>query len=152
MGPLISMAHRDRVDGFVRRAVDQGANTYLRVLSLVAKNFAQSRCHRKRCAMKIDEIETWRRGLGLFPVPLHHDFEGGPRFVLLNGVRGSFCLDLSGADPDPRDARSVAWSSNVGHYVTLTGDSVVVQPWDQRPGRVDRYTYATALSPRPYTI
>lgn len=33
MGPLISMAHRDRVDGFVRRAVDQGANTYLRVLS-----------------------------------------------------------------------------------------------------------------------
>ena len=63
--------------------------------------------------------------------------------MLLNGVRGSFCLDLSGADPDPRDARSVAWSSNVGHYVALTGDSVVVQPWDQRPGRVDRYTYAS---------
>jgi adenine-specific DNA-methyltransferase len=93
--------------------------------------------------MKIDEIETWRRGLGLFPVPLHHDSEEGPRFVLLNGARGSFCLDLSGADPDPRDARSIAWSSNVGHYVALTGDSVVVQPWDQRPGRVDRYTYAS---------
>lgn len=92
--------------------------------------------------MKIDEIETWRRGLGLFPVPLNHDLEGGPRFVLLNGVRGSFCLDLSGADPDPRDARSVAWSSNVGHYVALAGDSVLVQPWDQ-PGRVDRYTYAS---------
>lgn len=91
--------------------------------------------------MSIDEIETWRKGLGLFPVPLHDDWEAGPRFVLLNGVRGSFCLDLSGSDPDPSDARSVAWSSNVGHYVALTGDSITVQPWDQRPGRADRYTY-----------
>src|SRR4051812_8049853 len=90
--------------------------------------------------MTIDDIETWRQGLGLFPVPLHHDFDQGPLFVLLNGSRGSFCLDLSGAEPDPREARSVAWSSNVGHYVALVGDSVVVRSWDRRPGRVDRYT------------
>jgi len=93
--------------------------------------------------MNLAEIETWRQSLGLFPVPLHHDFEEGPRFVLLNGARGNFCLDLSGAAPDPRDARSVAWSSNVGHYISLAGESVVVQLWDQPLGRADRYTYAS---------
>ncbi len=93
--------------------------------------------------MTIKDIETWSRGLGLFPVPLHHDAERGSRFVLLNGLRGSFCLDLRGQDPDPAEARSVAWSANVGHYVALAHQAVVVHPWDRRSGAPERYAFAS---------
>jgi hypothetical protein len=73
------------------------------------------------------DLETWRAGLGLIAVPLRHG--DADRFVMLNGSRGNFCLDLSGQS-DPKFARNAAWSSDVGHYVEVLSDRVTVHRWD----------------------
>jgi hypothetical protein len=51
-------------------------------------------------------------------------------YVLFNGTRGNFCLYLDGRSPDAT-SRSQAWSANVGHAVTLSGDQVLIQRWDR---------------------
>lgn len=93
-----------------------------------------------RSDSSLGDIEVWRRRLGLYPVPLFTDEVRGDQFVLLNGSRGNFCLDLSskGAGPEPRNS---AWSSDVGHYVTLAGECVEVQRWDRRSRTVERFAY-----------
>lgn len=75
----------------------------------------------------IDERQ-WAENLGLRAVPLDSNEPG--RFVMLNGSRGNFCLDV-GPERDNVDPRSDAWSSDVGHYVRATSDEVSVFRWDQ---------------------
>jgi adenine-specific DNA-methyltransferase len=87
--------------------------------------------------MELKNINEWRRRLGLFPVPLHSDFDDSGPFVLLNGFKGSFCLALENEHASD-SVRSIAWSSNVGHYVALGEESVEVRRWD-RPGSVEKY-------------
>jgi len=87
----------------------------------------------------LTDINYWRQTLGLLPVPLFSNSEQDERFVLLNGSKGNFCLDLK----NPRigdEARNYAWSSNVGHYIAI-GDTIEVQRWDQRRTTIDRYNY-----------
>lgn len=80
----------------------------------------------------LKDIETWRIGLGLMPVPLLPD--GAQQgFVLLNGARGNFCLDLS-PPAELADRRSQAWSANVGHFVSVLDGKVAVQRWDAEAG------------------
>ncbi len=86
--------------------------------------------------------DPWSTQLGLFPVPLYPQSIQQRRFVLLNGARGSFCLDLGGCEVED-DARNLAWSCNVGHYVLVGVDHVEVQRWDQRRASVERYTWKT---------
>lgn len=92
----------------------------------------------------LQSIDRWRRELGLHPVPLYSAVDDVRQFILLNGLHGSFCLDLDTADDV--DARSIAWSSNVAHYVRLEGTAVSVQRWDQ-PGlqRAPAAAVASAL-------
>jgi len=80
--------------------------------------------------MSIDltQVEAWREGLGLLAVPLEHGEHR--RFVMLNGSRGNFCLDLNPAEI-LADPRSIAWSADVGHYVRVAGARVTVQRWDR---------------------
>src|SRR5665213_876112 len=71
---------------------------------------------------------AWRGGLGLLSgalEPREHR-----RFVMLNGSRGNFCLDLNPAEI-LADPRSIAWSADVGHYVRVAGARVTVQRWDR---------------------
>jgi adenine-specific DNA-methyltransferase len=81
-------------------------------------------------------VEEWRRVLGLLPVPLFPQ-DGGKRFVLLNGTRGNFCLDLDAAPS--AEARGIAWSSNVGHYISVTDRHVEVKRWDRPVELLERY-------------
>ena len=86
---------------------------------------------------ELDNINLWRLELGLYPVPLFADGHSN-QFVLLNGNRGNFCLDLEREHLDA-DTRNNAWSSNVGHYVGLTDRYVEVQRWDRRKRFVERF-------------
>jgi SAM-dependent methyltransferase len=74
-------------------------------------------------------VDAWRGALGLLPVRLRDtDFE--ERFVLLNGSVGNFCLDFQGGLK--RDDRCLAaWSSDVGHYLTIENEKVIVNRWDR---------------------
>jgi adenine-specific DNA-methyltransferase len=72
------------------------------------------------------------------PVPLLHTLDPQNRYVLLNGTSGNFCLDTAGR-PEPQDARNIAWSSNVGHYVAVDEDFVYLYRWDRGAASMDRY-------------
>jgi adenine-specific DNA-methyltransferase len=89
--------------------------------------------------MDLRNINTWRERLGLLPVPLFGDSDKGPQFILLNGSDGNFCLDLSNCTRDYSSARSIAWSANVGHFVTLLDQEVKIQHWNRRAGQVESY-------------
>lgn len=73
--------------------------------------------------------DFWRRALGLSPVPLHPTRQDQSAYVLLNGSHGNFCLDVQG--DSVADGRSAAWSSDVGHFVSLKNDIVSVQHWNR---------------------
>jgi adenine-specific DNA-methyltransferase len=78
----------------------------------------------------LSDLDTWRREMGLLPVPLVGEGQAENSYVLFNGTRGNFCLYLDGRSPDAA-SRSQAWSANVGHAVTLAGDQVLIQRWDR---------------------
>jgi len=75
-------------------------------------------------------VGAWRAALGLLPTPLRDTAERQERYVLLNGTTGNFCLDFVG-EVDPATQRAIAWSCDVGHYVTCKNESVVVNRWDR---------------------
>lgn len=87
---------------------------------------------------KSSELDSWQSNLGLLPIPLFEEDQA--RYVLLNGEKGNFCLDLR-RETTEENKRSIAWSSNVGHYIQVKGDYVEIQRWNQNPSSVERYTY-----------
>ena len=89
-------------------------------------------------AIPLTDIRSWQRELGLFPVPLSYAEPRETAFVLLNGTKGNFCLE-TGAAKVKDDPRSVAWSTNVGHYLMVTNEYVEVQRWDQASASLERY-------------
>lgn len=94
---------------------------------------------------RLKGLDLWRLGLGLYPVPLFSDETQNNQFVLLNGNRGNFCLDLRNEHLS-RESRNSAWSSNVGHYVSLVDDAVEVQRWDQKQHAIERYSVESVFS------
>lgn len=77
-------------------------------------------------AEQLKDPAFWRQRLGLLPVPMFgRENENG--YVLLNGAVGNFCLQVEG-DPDD-DPRSIAWSSDVGHFLTLKNQQISVTSW-----------------------
>lgn len=86
--------------------------------------------------------DAWRAALGLLPIPLR-DSDVNERYALLNGSVGNFCLDFVGGIS--RDARATAaWSADVGHYVTLDDDRVLVTRWD-KPAGEENYSLKSVL-------
>jgi hypothetical protein len=89
--------------------------------------------------LSLNEISTWRKMLGLFPIPLYGNY-GEQRFILLNGAQGNFCLDISSDETQHNPhARNFAWSSNVNHYVSVNKNIVEVQRWDRQAFELERY-------------
>jgi adenine-specific DNA-methyltransferase len=79
---------------------------------------------------------TWTKRLGLLPMPLAA--HGTPdAFVLLNGARGNFCLDLRAVDEV--SGRQDVWSADLAYRVVLSGNDVLVSRWDERARSV-RYS------------
>ena len=95
-----------------------------------------------RHELDLARVDTWLTTLGLLPVPLFTTKTPSQRFVLLNGNRGNFCLDLEESHVGEQ-GRNYAWSSNVGHYVVVGEEYVEVQRWDQRRSALERYNYAS---------
>lgn len=87
----------------------------------------------------LHNIDFWRMKLGLFPVRMFGDDLPENRFVLLNGNQGNFCLDLT-EDPVGPEARDRAWSSNVGHYVSLLDNHLDVRRWDSKSSSRNRFS------------
>ncbi len=94
---------------------------------------------------ELHDVEFWRSMLGHCPVPLLSDESHGSQFVLVNGNRGNFCLDLQ-SEKLNSETRNVAWSCNVGHYVGLIDRHIEVQRWDQKRHLIERYTYESVVS------
>jgi len=85
-------------------------------------------------------VNIWQKTLGLLPIPLFGQNDNR-RYILLNGSQGNFCLDTTNdTSLDSEKSRISAWSSNVGHYVTLMGDNVQVQRWDSSRFNIEKYT------------
>lgn len=82
------------------------------------------------------DLNLWADSLGLLPIPV---FSADPRptYVMLNGPTGNFCLDLTG---EISDKRAVAWSADVGHYVSVAGNNIDVQRWDASPSVSEKYS------------
>jgi len=90
-------------------------------------------------SLEISSLESWKLELGLLPVPLFSLQNRNDKVILLNGRVGNFCLDLS-TESNDEDPRNLAWSSDVGHYVKLSGNIVEVYRWDSKPSSLERYT------------
>jgi hypothetical protein len=90
-------------------------------------------------SLEINSIESWKLELGLLPVPLFSLQNQNDKVILLNGRVGNFCLDLS-TELNDEDPRNLAWSSDVGHYVKLSNNTVEVYRWDSKPSSLERYT------------
>lgn len=78
----------------------------------------------------LSQAAVWRQQLGYLPVPLF----GVTRersYVMLNGGKGNFCLDVEDGNPDPSIAAQYAWSADVDHYLTVRGDNLSLLRWDQ---------------------
>ena len=81
---------------------------------------------------RIESLDTWRKRLGLLPVPLFpKEGPGSSRQLMLNGPQGNFCLDTDLDTIQPSQARHWAWSSDVSHYVSIARDQVRVVRWDR---------------------
>ncbi len=80
---------------------------------------------------------SWSSDLGLLPIPFLPNDDR--RFLLVNGLTGNFCLDQT-EDRDRDEKRGGAWSSNVGHYVSLLGERVEVLRYDASASVAETYS------------
>jgi adenine-specific DNA-methyltransferase len=80
---------------------------------------------------------SWSSDLGLLPIPFLPNDDS--RYLLVNGLSGNFCLDQTG-DRDRDGKRGGAWSSNVGHYVSLLGENVEVLRYDASASVAETYS------------
>jgi len=92
-------------------------------------------------------VGAWRTALGMLPVFLRGTAENQERYVLLNGSKGNFCLDFLGGI-DQTSQRIAAWSSDVGHYITVAGDLVVVNRWE-KGATEERFSYRSVCQHLP---
>jgi adenine-specific DNA-methyltransferase len=92
---------------------------------------------------RFKNIESWQSALGLLCVPLRDDVHDPQSYVLLNGISGNFCLDFA-PPSDHLERRAAAWSSDVGHYVAVCEDTVMVHRWD-RPSPGNRYSWRSVV-------
>jgi hypothetical protein len=92
-------------------------------------------------------VGAWRTALGMLPVFLRGTAENQERYVLLNGSKGNFCLDFLGGI-DQTSQRIAAWSSDVGHYITVAGDLVVVNRWE-KGATEERFSYRSVCQRLP---
>lgn len=78
----------------------------------------------------LSQADVWRQQLGYMPVPLF-GVENERSYVMLNGGKGNFCLDVNDGDEDPSVAAQYAWSADVDHYLSVRGEKLRLLRWDQ---------------------
>ncbi len=80
--------------------------------------------------MNLEQVNDWRTTLGYLPVPLKYASDEH-RFVMLNGAKGNFCLDIEPGNVERSERRDIAWSADVDHYVRVEPNRVEVLRWDK---------------------
>lgn len=94
----------------------------------------------------LSKADVWRRRLGYMPVPLF-GVENERSYVMLNGGKGNFCLDVNDGDEDPSVAAQYAWSADVDHYLSVRGDNLSLLRWDQPAfGWTEKYKMSEVAS------
>lgn len=78
----------------------------------------------------LSQTDVWRRRLGYLPVPLF-GVANERSYVMLNGSKGNFCLNVTEGGTDPSVAAQHAWSADVDHYISVRGDKLSLLRWDQ---------------------
>lgn len=78
----------------------------------------------------LSQADVWRRQLGYLPVPLF-GVAKERSYVMLNGGKGNFCLDVNEGNEDPSVAAQYAWSADVDHYLSVRGGKLSLLRWDQ---------------------
>src|SRR3990172_10214129 len=90
--------------------------------------------------------KIWKSKIGLFPIPLFQDKSQKEKFILLNGgMTGNLGLDFR--NENISDPRNYAWSSDVGHYLTVNDNVVTVYRWDShKPKKYEVTSVANKLN------
>lgn len=78
----------------------------------------------------LSQADVWRRQLGYLPVPLF-GVAKERSYVMLNGGKGNFCLDVNQGNEDPSVAAQHAWSADVDHFLSVRGDKLSVVVGDR---------------------
>jgi type I restriction-modification system DNA methylase subunit len=80
--------------------------------------------------INLQEIDSWKKHIGLLPINLFLDTEMDQSYILHNGGKGDFCLSLE--EHDPIELFSRAWSSNTDNYLTIAKGHVNVYNWKKK--------------------
>ena len=92
------------------------------------------------------EIRDWRKALGMSNIPLFET--DANRFIMMNGSSGNFCLSLANADTmSDTQCRSLAWSSDVSHFINVFESKVEVHRWDKKS--IERYSSTSVAKNLP---
>ena len=75
--------------------------------------------------------EFWAEGTGLLPIHLMPN-DQKQRYILLDGGRYDFCLDLTGEESDVSRYYSDAWSSDVKNYIVIKDENAIVYNWSRQ--------------------
>ncbi len=75
----------------------------------------------------LDNIDSWKKQLGLLPISLFSS-KSQNKFILLNGGYGDFCIDFD-SNKKPDDYYSYAWSSNAKNFLTLNNENIYLYNW-----------------------
>lgn len=77
--------------------------------------------------IQLKNISSWTRNLG--HLPIHLKPEVNDKFIMLNGISGNFCLDLSGNEQTRDLYFSQSWSSNTKVFLSLKDDIAKLYDW-----------------------
>lgn len=80
-------------------------------------------------APQISNVKYWQNNLGLLPINLFSTENRKGNFILLNGGKGDFCLQVDEHDYDDNYYFSSSWSSNTKSYVSVQEDKVSLYTW-----------------------
>ncbi len=78
------------------------------------------------------ETELWESALGVLPVRLFSSDDNilhQHKYIMLNGSKNNFGLDLGTSSVTADEYRSFAWSSDVETFLQVTNDKVRIHRW-----------------------
>ena len=73
------------------------------------------------------DILFWTRNLGHLPIHLKPTIS--EKFIMLNGINGNFCLDISNNEDDKNTYFSQSWSSNTKNFLLVNDNSAKLYNW-----------------------
>lgn len=76
----------------------------------------------------IDTLKFWAEGSGLLPIRLSPNVIN-EQYILLDGGKYDFCIDLKGDTDNPYTYYSSAWSSDVKNFIAIDGSNAIVYNW-----------------------